>query len=66
MKIVNFLLILFSILNIISLKGLAQQEIQSDCSVCQKVVYQMKFDKIADCGKRNCKNTVIILLILVS
>jgi len=29
----------------------------SNCRVCQRVVYQLKFDKIADCGDKACKNT---------
>ena len=59
MKIIKVLLILFSIVNILSIKEFSHQDNQdSNCRICQKVVYQLKFDKMADCGKKACKNTV--------
>jgi len=33
------------------------EEIENDCQMCQRTVYQLKFDKFADCGNGPCKNT---------
>ena len=66
MKIIIVILILLSIVNILTFKELSHQDNQvSKCRVCQKVVYQLKFDKMADCGKKACKNTVNYHIILV-
>jgi hypothetical protein len=59
MKIVKVLLIVFALINITSLKELAEQDLQTqpNCRVCQRVVYELKFDRMADCGTKPCKNT---------
>ena len=62
MKIIKVLLLIVSIVNILAFKDLSQQDNQDKCNVCQKVVYQLKFDKMADCGNKACKHTVSIFM----
>jgi hypothetical protein len=60
MKIVKVLFVflsLFSLFSLFTQKEVSRQEHVSDCLICQKVVYQLKFDKMADCGTKPCKNT---------
>lgn len=45
----------------ISSKFLTGKECESKCSECQKTVYKLKFQKIADCKRSLCKSTVIII-----
>jgi len=33
------------------------QQVETDCGVCQRTVYQLKFDMFGDCGHGTCKNT---------
>ena len=59
MKIVKLLLIVLSLISMsVAKHHFSQEEQTNHCAVCQKVVYQLKFDKIADCGSKPCKNTV--------
>jgi len=50
-------LILLSVLSVIHLKVRHHQANESQCRTCQKVVYELKFDKLADCGDKACRST---------
>lgn len=55
----NYFLVILAIVAVVrSDSELAAGQNEDHCRACQKVVYQLKFDRIADCGTLPCKNTV--------
>jgi len=59
MKIIKLSFIVLGILSLISCVETDNNPYPCDkpCEVCQRTVYQLKYDRFADCGNNICKNT---------